>query len=40
MLPMFFELTFRNLTDASGNFIMTATLAGMIAASFAFVNFK
>lgn len=38
MLPMFFELTFKNLTDGSGNFIMTATLAGMVAASFAFVN--
>lgn len=38
MLPMFFELTFRNLKNGDGNFIMTATLAGMIAASFAFVN--
>ena len=38
MLPMFFELTFKNLTDGSGNYIMTATLAGMVAASFAFVN--
>ncbi len=38
MLPMFFELTFKNLTNEAGNFIMTATLAGMVAASFAFVN--
>ena len=38
MLPMFFELTFRDLTDGSGNFLMTATLAGLVAASFAFVN--
>ena len=38
MLPMFFELTFKNLTNAEGDFIMTATFAGMVAASFAFVN--
>lgn len=38
MLPMFFELTFKNLTNSSGDYIMTATLAGMIASSFAFVN--
>lgn len=38
MLPMFFETTFSNLMDADGNFLMTATLAGLIAASFAFVN--
>lgn len=38
MLPMFFESTFQGLTDSSGNYIMTATLAGIIAASFAFVN--
>ncbi len=38
MLPMFFETTFRNLRAADGSFIMTATLAGVIAASFAFVN--
>ena len=38
MLPMFFELTFKNLTNAAGNHIMTATLAGLIASSFAFVN--
>jgi NNP family nitrate/nitrite transporter-like MFS transporter len=38
MLPMFFENTFKNLRAADGNYIMTATLAGLIAASFAFVN--
>lgn len=38
MLPMFFENVFRNLTNSEGNFIMTAMLAGLIAASFAFVN--
>ena len=38
MLPMFFETTFSTLTDGAGNLIMTATLAGMVAASFAFVN--
>ncbi len=38
MLPMFFELTFKNLTDSGGNFVMTATLAGLVASSFAFVN--
>ncbi len=38
MLPMFFETTFANLSDGSGNMIMTATMAGLIAASFAFVN--
>ncbi|MCD6597599.1 MAG: MFS transporter [Bacteroidales bacterium] len=38
MLPMFFENVFRNLTNSDGNYIMTATLAGVIAASFAFVN--
>ena len=38
MLPMFFELTFRGLTNASGNLIMTATFSGLIASSFAFVN--
>ncbi len=38
MLPMFFEITFKNLTNSDGNFIMTATLAGLVAASFAFVN--
>jgi NNP family nitrate/nitrite transporter-like MFS transporter len=38
MLPMFFENVFRNLTNSDGNYIMTATLASFIAASFAFVN--
>ncbi len=38
MLPMFFETTFRGLRGADGSFLMTATLAGLIAASFAFVN--
>ena len=38
MLPMFFENVFRNLTNSEGNLIMTATFAGIIAASFAFVN--
>ena len=38
MLPMFFENVFRNLTNSGGDYIMTATLASFIAASFAFVN--
>jgi len=38
MLPMFFEHVFRNLTNDEGSLIMTATFAGIIAASFAFVN--
>lgn len=38
MLPMFFENVFRNLTSSDGSLIMTATLAGLMAASFAFVN--
>lgn len=38
MLPMFFEVVFRGLTDSDGNHIMTATMAGMVAASFAVVN--
>ena len=38
MLPMFFESTFSNLTNSNGDMLMTATLAGLIAASFAFVN--
>jgi len=38
MLPMFFETTFANLTGGDGSYIMTATLAGLIASSFAFVN--
>lgn len=38
MLPMFFETTFDKLTNGAGDLIMTPTLAGLIAASFAFVN--
>lgn len=38
MLPMFFENVFRNLTNEEGNLFMTATYAGIIASSFAFVN--
>lgn len=38
MLPMFFENTFTNLTNSAGSLIMTPTMAGLIAASFAFVN--
>ncbi|MAE68859.1 MAG: hypothetical protein CME06_00160 [Gemmatimonadetes bacterium] len=38
MLPMFFETTFKGVRGADGSFLMTATLAGLIAASFAFVN--
>lgn len=38
MLPMFFESTFQTLTGSDGSYIMTATFAGIIAASFAFVN--
>jgi len=38
MLPMFFEMTFAQLSGSNGNYIMTATLAGIIASSFAFVN--
>jgi len=38
MLPMFFETVFKGLSDSAGNPIMTATLAGLVAASFAVVN--
>lgn len=38
MLPMFFEMTFKDLTNGAGVHIMTASLAGLVAASFAFVN--
>ncbi len=38
MLPMFFESVFISHTNDSGNLIMTATFAGIIASSFAFVN--
>lgn len=38
MLPMFFETTFSNLRGDDGSLLMTSTVAGLIAASFAFVN--
>jgi len=38
MLPAFFELTFEPLTNSSGGPIVTATIAGLVASSFAFVN--
>ena len=38
MLPMFFESVFKGLVTDTGVPLMTATLAGMLAASFAFVN--
>lgn len=38
MLPMFFESVFSTLTNGSGEKIMTAELAGLVAGSFAFVN--
>jgi len=38
MLPMFFETVFQGLTNSAGDYIMTATFAGLIASSFAFVN--
>ena len=38
MLPEFFETVFEPLTDSSGNAIVTATVAGVVASSFAFVN--
>lgn len=38
MLPMFFQTVFSGLKGADGSPVMTATLAGMVAASFAFVN--
>jgi NNP family nitrate/nitrite transporter-like MFS transporter len=38
MLPMFFEAVFSGITNNRGDFIMTATFAGIIASSFAFVN--
>ena len=38
MLPMFFENVFRNLTSSTGDTMMNATFAGILAASFAFVN--
>ena len=38
MLPAFFELTFSGLTNGDGSTLVTATVAGFVAASFAFVN--
>jgi NNP family nitrate/nitrite transporter-like MFS transporter len=38
MLPMFFQAVFSTLRDDSGDLIMTAQMAGLVAGSFAFVN--
>jgi len=38
MLPAFFELSFEPLRNSSGGPLVTATVAGVVAASFAFVN--
>jgi NNP family nitrate/nitrite transporter-like MFS transporter len=38
MLPAFFQLVFAPLTNSSGQQLVTATVAGFVAASFAFVN--
>lgn len=38
MLPEFFETVFAPLTNSAGNPIVTATIAGIVASSFAFVN--
>jgi NNP family nitrate/nitrite transporter-like MFS transporter len=38
MLPAFFENTFEPLQSGSGKPLVTATVAGVVAASFAFVN--
>jgi len=38
MLPLFFEATFSNLRSGDGSPLVTATVAGLVAASFAFVN--
>ena len=38
MLPAFFELTFEPLRNNAGDPLVTATVAGVVAASFAFVN--
>jgi NNP family nitrate/nitrite transporter-like MFS transporter len=38
MLPAFFEATFSGLTGSNGQVLVSATVAGIIAASFAFVN--
>ncbi len=38
MLPAFFENTFEPLRNSSGGPLVTATVAGLVASSFAFVN--
>ncbi len=38
MLPMFFQSVFSSLKNDSGDLIMTAQMAGLVAGSFAFVN--
>jgi NNP family nitrate/nitrite transporter-like MFS transporter len=38
MLPEFFETVFAPLTNSAGRPIVTATVAGLVASSFAFVN--
>jgi NNP family nitrate/nitrite transporter-like MFS transporter len=38
MLPTFYETVFEPLTNSAGQPIVTATVAGFVAASFAFVN--
>ena len=38
MLPAFFQLVFAPLTNSKGQVLVTATVAGFVAASFAFVN--
>lgn len=38
MLPMFFQSVFSTLKNESGDLIMTAQMAGLVAGSFAFVN--
>ncbi|MCP3856868.1 MAG: MFS transporter [Actinomycetia bacterium] len=38
MLPAFFENTFEPLRNGSGGPLVTATIAGLVASSFAFVN--
>jgi NNP family nitrate/nitrite transporter-like MFS transporter len=38
MLPAFYETVFEPLTNSAGQPIVTATVAGFVAASFAFVN--
>lgn len=38
MLPWFFHNVFANLTNSAGDKIMTVTMAGLVAGSFAFIN--